>query len=304
MNSNPVCLVCLLEEETQIQLHTQREEHVNTWGKDGHIWAKERGLRRNQLDVTLILDFQPPDEKIGFYCLNYPVCGTLLWKPQQTNTRGRACVEGGGGRRHGFFGDAGSSGRKIVLIHSSRKGLAGLKWNISCDIYKQGCHGHPQFWPSRYAFLIPEGPQKEEQRWQMAAISHFPQWTLRSSGSRGCGGMGDGGEKAGSSHLPLPTMIKELNLRIKNQTTNKQTKKRRMLAPDSWDVCETNDFSKLKHLYLPKHRRVLNSLTWDIWFSLINSNLWCWNSLPLFVAYFCITGLHAPPPQSHFLRAT
>ena len=46
---------------------------------------------------------------------------------QQTNTRGRACVEGGGGRRHGFFGDAGSSGRKIVLIHSSRKGLAGLK---------------------------------------------------------------------------------------------------------------------------------------------------------------------------------
>ena len=36
--------------------------------------------------------------------------------------------------------------------------------------------------------------------------------------------MGDGGEKAGSSHLPLPTMIKELNLRIKNQTTNKQTK--------------------------------------------------------------------------------
>ena len=62
----------LLEEETQTQSHTQREEHVKTWGEDGHAQAKERGLRRNQLDVTLILDFQPPDEKIDFYLFKLP----------------------------------------------------------------------------------------------------------------------------------------------------------------------------------------------------------------------------------------
>ena len=36
---------------------------------------------------------------------------------------------------------------------------------------------------------------------------------------------------------------------------------------------QIDDFSKPKVLYLPIHRKVLNSLTWDIWFSFINSNL-------------------------------
>ena len=55
---------------------------------------------------------------------------------------------------------------------------------------------------------------------------------------------------AGGSHLPLPTMIKELNLRIKKHTEQTKTKCR-MLAPDSRDVYKRNDFSKLRHLNLP-----------------------------------------------------
>ena len=37
----------------------------------------------------------------------------------------------------------------------------------------------------------------------------------------------------------------------------------RMLAQDSWDACERNDFSEPRLLHLPIHRKVLNSLTWD-----------------------------------------
>ena len=49
-------------------------------------------------------------------------------------------------------------------------------------------------------------------------------------------------------------------------------KRCRILAPDSWDAYERNGFSKPRLLYLPIHRRVLNSFIWDIWFSLINNN--------------------------------
>ena len=43
--------------------------------------------------------------------------------------------------------------------------------------------------------------------------------------------------------------------------------------------------------------RVLNSFTWDIWFSLINSNLWCSDCLPSFVISY-ISLFPLPPPQS------
>ena len=49
--------------------------------------------------------------------------------------------------------------------------------------------------------------------------------------------------------------------------------KHRILAPDSWDAYERNDFSDPRLLHLTIHRKALNSLTWDIWFSLINHNL-------------------------------
>ena len=49
--------------------------------------------------------------------------------------------------------------------------------------------------------------------------------------------------------------------------------KHRILAPDSWGAYQRNDFSEPRLLHLPIHRKALNSLTWDIWFPLINNNL-------------------------------
>ena len=40
-------------------VHRQRDNQVKTWGESGHPQAKERGLRRNHADNTLIWNFQP-----------------------------------------------------------------------------------------------------------------------------------------------------------------------------------------------------------------------------------------------------
>ena len=50
-------------------------------------------------------------------------------------------------------------------------------------------------------------------------------------------------------------------------------RKHRILAPDSWGADQRNDSREPRLLHLPIHRKELNSLTWGIWFSLINSNL-------------------------------
>ena len=47
----------------------------------------------------------------------------------------------------------------------------------------------------------------------------------------------------------------------------------RVLAPDCWGACERSDFREPRLLHLLVHRKLLNSLTWDIWLSLINNNL-------------------------------
>ena len=49
-------------------------------------------------------------------------------------------------------------------------------------------------------------------------------------------------------------------------------KKHRILAPDSWDTRERNGFSEPRLLHLPIHRNVLNSLAWDVWFSVSHKN--------------------------------
>ena len=41
------------------------------------------------------------------------------------------------------------------------------------------------------------------------------------------------------------------------------------LAPDSGGAYQRNDFSECRRLYLPIYRKALNSLAWDIQFSLI-----------------------------------
>ena len=45
----------------------------------------------------------------------------------------------------------------------------------------------------------------------------------------------------------------------------------RMLAPESGCAHQKNDFIWPRLFYLPIYSKALNSLTWDIWFSLINS---------------------------------
>ena len=54
---------------------------------------------------------------------------------------------------------------------------------------------------------------------------------------------------------------------------NSGCEKHRVLAQDSSDTHERKDFSEPKLLHLPIYRKALNSLTWVIWFSLINNNL-------------------------------
>ena len=49
--------------------------------------------------------------------------------------------------------------------------------------------------------------------------------------------------------------------------------KSRTQAPENWGACQRNDFSEPRLLHLHIHRKVLKSLTWAIWFSLMNSNL-------------------------------
>ena len=77
-------------------------------------------------------------------------------------------------------------------------------------------------------------------------------------------------------------------------------KKHRILAPDSWDAYERNDFSspRLSHLHI--HRKALNSSTWDIWFSLTNNNHLMFRLPALCCKLLCNLTC---PPHLHLLGA-
>ena len=47
----------------------------------------------------------------------------------------------------------------------------------------------------------------------------------------------------------------------------------RILAPERWGAYQRKDFSEPRLLHLPIQRKTLKSLTWDVWFSFINSHL-------------------------------
>ena len=84
-------------------------------------------------------------------------------------------------------------------------------------------------------------------------------------------------------------------------------KNHRILAPDSWDEYERisysseYDFSEPRLLHLPIHRKALNSLTWDTWFSLNPNNLLIFRLLTLCYKLLYILTL---PPGSSSLRVT
>lgn len=61
---------------------TPNKKTMWKWGEDGHLQAKERGLRKVNLKDTLILDVYPSKLSTEKYpcCLNYSVCSTSLLK--------------------------------------------------------------------------------------------------------------------------------------------------------------------------------------------------------------------------------
>ena len=82
-------------------------------------------------------------------------------------------------------------------------------------------------------------------------------------------------------------------------TRDVKKQRSRMLAPDSWDAYERNDFSEPRRLHFPIHKRAPNSLIWDTWFSLINNNLLMFR-LPAFCCKLLsnLTPPHPPPCNS------
>ena len=107
------------------------------------------------------------------------------------------------------------------------------KWDISCHLSKQGFHSHQ--WLSCVSWWALRKLRKEKNTCHLAAI-----------------------------RLQLhPKVSPEETQDVETQDT----------APVSWGACQNKDFSEPRPLHLPVYRKVLNSLTWNIWFSLTNNNL-------------------------------
>ena len=86
--------------------------------------------------------------------------------------------------------------------------------------------------------------------------------------------------------------------------------KHRILAPDSWDAYERNDFIGPRLLHLSIHRKALNFLIQETWFSLLNNNLLMLGlPTPCCKLLYNLTPPPSPlpatwPPRSNSLRAT
>ena len=77
------------------------------------------------------------------------------------------------------------------------------------------------------------------------------------------------------SGVPLPSPPPTHRRALKGHRMGKN----RILALISWGSYQRNDFHEPRLLHLPINRKGLNSLSWDIWFSLINSKFWCYKLL-------------------------
>ena len=99
------------------------------------------------------------------------------------------------------------------------------------------------------------------------------------------------------------TAIRTAALPMVNLKGDQTVKKHRILVQKSWDSHQRNDFSEPKLLHFSIHRKVLNSLTWNIWVHLISSNLDVQTTCPL-LQNFYIIWFFPFAPWSSFLRAT
>ena len=66
-------------------------------------------------------------------------------------------------------------------------------------------------------------------------------------------------------------------------------RKHKILAPESWGADQKNDISEPGLLHLPMHRKVLNSLTGDLWISLSDSNFLMFCLSDLYCKNFCVS---------------
>ena len=66
--------------------------------------------------------------------------------------------------------------------------------------------------------------------------------------------------------------------------------------PQKAEGYQRNDFSELRLLHLPKHRKALNSLRWDFWFSL-RLIFWCFHYLPIVAKLLYILAPRSPLPS-------
>ena len=107
------------------------------------------------------------------------------------------------------------------------------KWNISCHISKQRMSS--VFAALQHELVNPKETQERKNTCRVAAIRLKP--------------------------LPIVSLEES------------QDVTRQGLAPDTWGAYQENDFSEPRLLHHPTYRKALNSLTWGIWFSIINSNI-------------------------------
>ena len=108
-------------------------------------------------------------------------------------------------------------------------------WNISCHISKQECHSHQRFLPSKYESLNPKGTEEGEQYLRPGRLQDVATPSGEHWGTQDPENIGYWPQGA---EMHMKGMISV-----------------------SLDSC-----------IFPIHRKVLNSLTWDIWFSLIHKN--------------------------------
>lgn len=79
MDPTPIGLVSFKD---AIRTHTEGKPMM-IWVENSHLQSQRRASEAN----ILILDFLPPEQRGNkFLLFKPPVCGTLLWQPEQTYT--------------------------------------------------------------------------------------------------------------------------------------------------------------------------------------------------------------------------
>jgi hypothetical protein len=108
---------------------------------------------------------------------------------------------------------------------------------------------------------------------------------------------------SGRRNIPLVWQLSDWSHSLRWAQGNSGCEKCKAHGPRIGEMHEKNDFSEHTLLHLPIHSKVLNSFTWDIWFSLLHKNTF---EVPTTCLYckllYNLTPPLPPPPSSleHF----